>query len=160
MKLRYIYLFITIIFINYGCRQSQKDIEKEKKNEVSKAVKFSFSLERKLWENESSFKTRKQVYQHYRQGFSDELAESLTSYTWTDGGLRATEKTMEPPDTVHVLTVSDSEATVYYRIPTELRQIWQLKKYSIDRLRRDDGRWIIIESNEADTIPSPPILKP
>jgi hypothetical protein len=158
MKQRYTFFLITILFINYGCHQSQKEIDKKKKDEVSQAVKFSFSLEQKLWDNESAFKTRKQVYQHFRKGFSDELAESLTSYSWTDGGLRATEKTMEPPDTVHVLTVSDSEATVYYRIPTELRQIWQLKKYSIDHLRLDNGRWIIIESNESDTIPSPTIL--
>lgn len=159
MKTTAICIITLLLFLGFGCQKAKNSQIDPEKQEVRKAVKFAFGLEQQLWTHKSDFKSREQVYQHYRQGFSPGLSESLTSYSWSNGELRATEKTMEPPDTVHVLSISGDQATVFYKIPPDLRNIWQLKKYSIDNLQREGKRWIIYESNETDSVPPGIIFK-
>lgn len=153
MKMRFIFFLLLLSIYYLGCRRSENMQQERDQAEVKSAVKTAFGLEQQLWDHKANFRTRKQVYNHYRQGFSDELAESLTSYTWSEGELRATEKTMEIPDTVHIISISKEKATVYYKTPEDLRTIWQLKSYTINYLRREENRWIIYKSSESDTIP-------
>jgi len=153
-KSKLIILTLSFFFYGISCQNSDSDNSKDQKIQIQNDVKNAFRLEEQLWTNKSQFKTRQQVYHHYRQGFSDELAESLTSYSWTDGELRATEKTMEVPDTIFILSLSKDYAEVYFVIPSDLRNIWQLKKYSINYLRNENDKWIIYESKESDSIPT------
>jgi hypothetical protein len=60
---------------------------------------------------------------------------------------------MLPPDEVTVLTAADNEAQVYYETPAPLRELWNQKRYTLTRLRKIAGRWVITESATLDAPP-------
>jgi len=67
---------------------------------IISAVKYALGLEKRLIDNRSAFDSKEQVYKHYREGFTPEMAKRLTEYSWAGNGigLRASERTMEVPE--------------------------------------------------------------
>lgn len=142
-----------LVSLTTGC-QNQKTKNEQKQNlEIVKAVKFAYGLEKDLRDHASEYHTREQVLEHYKQGFGIDLANSLTDYSWTGHEVEIADKTMSPPDSINVLSKTDDSAVVYYPVPSDLRALWGLKKYSIDNLHKMDGDWKIFESKNVNTIP-------
>ena len=86
-------------------------------DEVAKAVQYAYSLEAQLWQRPTPPTTRGEVYAHFRLGFSDELAASLTDYAWTGDQLRASDPMMGVPEAIHIVSLKAEQAVVYYETP-------------------------------------------
>jgi len=143
---------LLLLMVGAGCSSSRGSVEEDadmnaRAAQVVAAVRFAYGLEKELLDHAGDFETRAQVYAHFRQGFSDDLATRLTGYAWGDGKPRAGPFATQPPDTVHVLTLGNTTATVYYATPPLLREAWVSEPYMLDELRREpDGRWVIVAS--------------
>lgn len=133
----------------------------ESRAAVVAAVRFAHSLDDSLAAHRSSFRSREDVYRHYRRGFADEIAGRLADHAWDAGlgELRGTEMVLEAPDSVVVLRVGPEEAEAAYVTPPTDRA-WGRGPYTIDRLRRAGGRWTIAESRDTAArlpgLPPPP----
>jgi hypothetical protein len=123
---------------------------------VVEAVKHAYSLEKRMWDNAAEFKTREQVYEHFRQGFSAEIAERLTNHSWSGQSLRPGDYATQEPDRVVVIDIQDSKATVYYETTSCFRDIWGVEKYSLDKLTREGAHWVITSSEGMKKIPTSP----
>jgi len=116
--------------------------------EVIRALRAAYGLEGSLYQAHRGFPdtvTREEVFAHYRQGFGRELAEDLTNYSWgpETPGLRPTERALAVPDSVGVLDFRREHALVAWIPPTAFRQQWGVPRCLVDRMVREDGRWII-----------------
>ena len=114
--------------------------------EVIDAVRTAYGLEGVLFQRAGSDTiSREQVYAHYRQGFSVELAQQLADYSWQPEShmLRATDRALTVPDSVGVLELKQDRALVAWIPPTTFRQQWGAPRCLVDRLVREDGRWIV-----------------
>ena len=112
--------------------------------EVIDALKAAYGLEGTLVQRGTAPITRAEVYAHYRQGFSDALAKELTDYSWDGGGgLRETERALTIPESVGVVELTQDRALVAWIPPTALRERWGAGRCVVDRLVREDGRWIV-----------------
>jgi hypothetical protein len=125
------------------------------KQEVIAAVRYALGLEQRLLENPSDFRSRNQVYEHFRKGFSHEMAERLTRHSWADDGSgpRSRGRVMEPPDTVHVSRIDASTATAFYETPKWIREMWGRKSFTVIDLARDEGLWVVVRARGADNRP-------
>ncbi len=126
------------------------------KSEIVVAVKYALSLEERLFDHGLAFKSKKQVYEHYRQGFGTEIAKRLTEYSWAGSGhgLRPGTRTMEPPKKVEVSQIDDDEAIVFYKTPKWIREMWGTEKFTVVKLKKEEGRWVIVEAKGTNFSPS------
>jgi hypothetical protein len=110
--------------------------------EVIDALKAAYGLEGTLLQQYAVAGTisRAEVYAHYRQGFSEALAQQLTDYSWP---LRETERALTIPDSVGVLELTPDHALVSWIPPTAFRIQWGAGRCIVDRLVREDSRWIV-----------------
>jgi len=115
--------------------------------EVIEALRTAYGLEGSLIDRLGAFDTitREDVYAHYRQGFSDQLARELADYSWQpeEKRVRATDRALTVPDSVGVLELKSDRALVAWIPPTNFRRQWGAPRCFIDRLVREEGRWII-----------------
>ena len=114
--------------------------------EVIDALKTAYGLEGVLFQRAGSDTiSREQVYAHYRQGFSVELAQQLADYSWQPDShmLRATDRALTVPDSVGVLELKQDRALVAWIPPTTFRKQWGAPRCLVDRLVREDARWIV-----------------
>lgn len=126
------------------------------KKEIINAVIFAYSLENSLFSDIIKISSRNDVYEHYRQGFSEEIANNLTDYSWSTrtNELIATEKATDIPKQVQVLKIKRDTAVVYYLIPEGIKTLWNVdEKYAIDYLKKENGRWIIVKSEWRNNLP-------
>ena len=110
------------------------------------ALKRAFGLEAALFEqHRATFDSvsREEVYAHYRTGFSEQLAQQLTDYSWQAGGLRAADRALAVPDSVGVLELKAAQAQVAWITPSDFRIQWSVPRCEVDRTVREDGRWIV-----------------
>ena len=113
---------------------------------VIEALKAAYGLEGALFQRGASDTiSREEVYAHYRQGFSGELAQQLTDYSWQPESrmLRATERALTIPDSVGVLELSQNHARLAWIPPTTFRRQWGAPRCLVDPLVREEGRWIV-----------------
>jgi hypothetical protein len=122
--------------------------------EVIDAVKLAHSLESSLWSNAEAFTSRHAVFEHYRQAFSEEFAQSLAKYSWSDEHqeLNATERVLEVPVRVCVLALDPERATVGYETPPTQVELWDVERFTVDQLRREQGRWAIFQSSDLESV--------
>lgn len=78
----------------------------------------------------------------WRQGFADSLFQFYSMYR-SQGGA---EWPMAVPDSVSVIRADSLTAEVWYPTPPLMREIWGREAYTIDRLRRVEGRWVVVSS--------------
>ncbi len=123
--------------------------------EIIAAVKQAYSLEEQLFAAREQYTSWEDVYRHYRRGFGEEIARRLADYSWWPEGdeLRGGDRSMAVPDTVLLLEVSDAYAVVVHPTPDWLQELWGRDKYTVDRLQRDNDRWVIVESRSISEIP-------
>jgi hypothetical protein len=119
---------------------------------VIDAVRFAYGLEAEYWRDPSAFSSYEQLYAHYRQGFSPELAAAMASHTLTSNGDPAT----WVPKRVQVAELSTTKALVWFITPAEFGKagFWGLEDYMLLRLRRDGGRWVVYWGDDRS---SPPV---
>jgi len=119
----------------------------KQQEDVTKALRAAYGLEGSLIDRLGAFDTitREDVYAHYRQGFGDQLASELTDYSWQpeEKRVRATDRALTVPDSVGVLELESDRALVAWIPPTSFRRQWGAPRCLIDRLVREEGRWII-----------------
>ena len=118
--------------------------------EVMDAARFAYGLETGYWEHPEQFPTRDKLYQHYRQGFSPDLAATMTAHTLSADSDLAT----WVPERVHVAELGVSQALVWFPTPPAFSQIWGLEHYTLLRLRRDGGRWVVYEGRDQSAPPA------
>jgi len=116
---------------------------------VAEAVNFALSLERKAIE-EAPFKSRADLEKFFRQGFSEGLAADMARFDWPHGS----DETHPLPSTINVLILTRNEAVAYYETPETGLEPDRSNQYSIQRVRKEDGRWIIYEVSFSTTRPS------
>lgn len=123
----------------------------DRAEEVAAAVRFAYGLEAQVWQDPVRFRTRTDVYAHFRQGFSPELAEAMTEHVLTSDGDLAT---WVPAD-VHVVEVLPSFALVWFPTPPAFGEegLWGLEDYMHLKLRREGDRWVIYEGADRSTPP-------
>lgn len=123
--------------------------------DIIAAVHEAYALQNTYWDSlgghgEPAHRaSREAILAHYRQRFGDSLAMEYTKYA-LEG---APEKIMDTPDSVAVLRVSGDVAEVAYPTPLPLKEIWGRADYTIDQLRRTDGRWKIVASHGSASRP-------
>ena len=113
---------------------------------VIEALKAAYGLEGTLFQHDAlDTISRAEVYAHYRQGFSEQLAEQLTEYSWEPVGhvLRATDRALTVPESVGVLKLTQDHALVAWIPPTNFRRQWRTPRCEVDSMVREDGRWIV-----------------
>jgi hypothetical protein len=119
----------------------------KQQEDVIKALRAAYGLEGSLIDRLGAFDTitREDVYAHYRQGFGDQLASELTDYSWQpeEKRVRATDRALTVPDSVGVLELESDRALVAWIPPTGFRRQWGAPRCLIDRVVREEGRWII-----------------
>jgi len=118
----------------------------QEQQQVIEALRAAYELEGSLITHGSvDTISREEVYAHYRTGFGEQLAQELTSYSWQDADhrLRSTDRALAVPETVGVLELKQDRALVDWIPPTSFRRQWGAPRCLIDRLIRENGRWII-----------------
>ncbi len=124
----------------------------EEVREVIEATRFAYGLETDYWRDPSDFRSYEQLYAHYRQGFSPELAAAMAKHTLTSKGDPAT----WVPDRVQVAELDADKALVWFVTPVEFGKsgFWGLEDYMLLRLRRDGSRWVVYWGDDRS---SPPV---
>jgi hypothetical protein len=112
--------------------------------EVIDALKAAYALEGVLFQHGIlDTISRDEVYAHYRRGFGEGLAQQLADYSWEGDRLRATERALTVPDSAGVVEFKRDRALVAWIPPTAFRAQWGAPRCFVDRLVREDGRWIV-----------------
>jgi hypothetical protein len=113
---------------------------------VIDALKAAYGLEGALVQRAGvDTISREEVYAHYRQGFSAELAQRLTDYSWEPEShmLRATDRALTVPESVGVLEVKSDHPLIAWISPTMFRMQWGVPRCLVDPLVREDARWVV-----------------
>jgi hypothetical protein len=141
---------IPLVYVCFASQQTPLE------SEIIAAVLEAYSLEDQLYAAPGQYTSWDDVYRHYRQGFSEEIAGNLADYSWRQEGgvLRETEKVMQVPGGVVVLELSDTHAVVAYPTTDVMLELWGAGKFTLDRLQLEDDHWVIVESNTTDEWPS------
>ena len=117
---------------------------------IIEALRHAYGLERELYQRVDSITTWDQVYEHYRRGFGEQLAQQFADYSWEapTGRLRATHMATVVPDSVGVIELKQSEALVAWISPSDFRLQWELPRCILDRLERQDEHWVIVQRDQ------------
>jgi len=123
---------------------------------IINAVKFAHSLETKLFANPESATSREYVFNFYRQGFSKDIAQRQTAYSWNEEtkSLRPGDISMDSPDIVIVISKTPLEAIVVYYTPDVLKRIWGLGTYTVETLNYENGKWVVTKSEPINKKPA------
>jgi hypothetical protein len=111
--------------------------------EVITALRAAYGLEADVFHQaRARTLTREEVYAHYRQGFGETLAERLTQYSWDDT-TDEMENALTIPDSVGVLSLANRQALLAWIPSTRFREQWGVGRCVVDRMVRENGRWIV-----------------
>lgn len=124
--------------------------------EVIRDLKYALGLEKLVFKNENSIKKRDNVLNIYRTGFVNDFANRLTDYSWDKkyNSLRYTHSALDMPDYVHVMDISRRTAVVYHENTPYMREFWDMKKYKIVTLIREDNKWKVAKTRNVEEIPA------
>ena len=151
-------IFLIIIFLIISSVLNSEEINENIRIEESvvKAVIFACGLERQLYEMNENINTKDQVYQHYLQGYSEDIAFRYANHSWTEYGLKLGDYAAFPPDVVFVQSVSDERAVAYFETPIVLQdeESWKALKYTIVELVRKENKWVITKTERTNNNPS------
>ena len=155
MKIKFLLTYLLLLMITFaGCQKLTKEEKSGLKTDLKSFVKYANNLEQDIFDNEENFDSREAVYEHFRQGFSVDLATDITAYLWEAGSLNASEIILAQPEgEIYFTKLKADEAEVFYETPETLRDAWDLKRYKIDKLRKEDNGWVIYESTDTDYEP-------
>ncbi|WP_153724147.1 hypothetical protein [Heliorestis convoluta] len=133
-----------------------KSLQQQKDQIVGDYI-FALSLEQQLHGLAGKWKSQEEVYQFYRQGFSDTLALNLTDYSWSDSmGLISTEPSMFLPDSdVHILEVDldHNIASVWHLTSSSEQHVWGTSDYTVATLHYEKGQWKIYDTDHRNQLP-------
>ncbi len=155
MKTNLLLSFLALLMISFaGCSGLSEEEKADLKTELRSFVRYANNLEKDIFENEENFDSQEAVFEHFRKGFSIDLATDITAYLWEDGSLNASEIILAQPESeIFFIKLKADEAEVYYETPEKLRDVWGLKRYKIDKLRKEDNGWVIYEATDTDYEP-------
>lgn len=119
---------------------------------VIDAARFAYGLESEYWEDPSAFDSPDDLYAHYRQGFSPDLAAAMTAHTLASQGDLAT----WAPEQVFVAELGVNDALVWFPTPPAFGQdgVWGLADYMHLRLRREGDRWVVYWGRDLSAPPA------
>jgi hypothetical protein len=60
---------------------------------------------------------------------------------------------MEPPKIVEVSQINANKAIAFYKTPKWQREVWGTEKFTVVKLKREKGRWVIWEAKGANSLP-------
>ncbi len=151
---RFTPMMLAATTLSLGCRREGPPLHAV----IIAAVRTAYTLQdrawdslRAAWQGDSATRhTRALAY--YRQAFGDSLAQFYAGYTAGGGP----EKIMDVPDSIAVLSSDHDHATVSYPTPLPLQEIWKAAPYTIDRLDRIQGRWLIMHTTRLAQRPARP----
>lgn len=135
-----------------SCGGSNKDYLLEK-SEIETAVIKANDCERELHKNRNKFTSKEEVYNYFKNYFSEELARNMTDYTWGINGFAAVEYALIAPKKAFISRMEDKKAEVFFETDAGLAELWGFKKYTIQKLKKEKGKWIIYESMTSDIRP-------
>jgi len=148
-----VFIIVLCFFATFfEARAASKEIH----SDISVAVKFAYSLEKSMKENISSFKTKENLVDHYKKGFSAKLSKRLATQFWDvdNKKLNADAKPiLVEPETVHILNVKKIRATAYFDSPKVLIRHWKQKKFTMLRLGLLNNHWTVYQMNTVNRIP-------
>jgi hypothetical protein len=150
---------ISVFFIFTACeaRRAQEEVINKADREIIEAIKYAYSLEELLWDNDRKMKSKEDVFKHFLMGFSEEKAKDLANYFWMEvrdeGGervemLRASDSVLIVPDIVEVLSKSEvkAEALLKYKASEEGPVTYKAHSVKV-RLKKENGIWKIYEAD-------------
>jgi hypothetical protein len=127
--------------------------EDAKTKQIAEAIIQAYSLEADYWRNPERYDSWQKLYDHYRLGFSAEIAEQLTEFTRTQDGDMAT----WTPYQVRIIEHDEDSALAWFPTPEDFTHgPWALRPYMMVRLRREQNRWVIHWAADQDTLPEQP----
>jgi hypothetical protein len=149
-------LILILFYAGKSRRAQEKDVDKADK-EIMEAIKYAYSLEEVLWENEREMKSKQDVFKLFRKGFSEEKAKDLADYFWMEGKdksgkrfemLRAGDPVLIVPDSVEVLSKSEDKAEALLKFKESEEGPVTYKAHSVKvKLRKENGIWEIYEAD-------------
>ncbi len=161
MRLSKYIVLATLAVLLFSCSRQKDRMEEaapsvgEVDQDIIAAVRFAYSLEEKLWEQEDKIDEKEDVVTLFRKGFSEELARDYADYVWIDERgkngtryrmLRAGDPVLFLPETIKVVNAEGDRATVHlkYRESTEGPVTWEAHT-DIVTLRREHDGWKIYD---------------
>lgn len=150
-----IYFLISalILFLIAGCFSSNYSDE-----DIVGDYIIALEKEKELFKNRDNWQTKEQVYEFYRQGFTEKIARGLADYSWNEKL-----ETLAPGDTslflpedeVYVLKRNRHSAQLWHKTPEDRVVIWNSNKYTVVTLVLENGVWIIDKSITQESCPDP-----
>lgn len=160
MKISIVFISIVLILLLFTAgktRRAQKEIVDKADKEIIEAIKYAYSLEEVLWENERKMKSKEDVINLFRRGFSEEKAKDLADYFWMEGKdesgksfemLRAGDPVLIAPDSVEVLSKIEDRAEALLKFKESEEGPLTYKAHSLKvKLRKENGIWKIYEAD-------------
>ena len=127
-------------------------------NDVIQAVISAHSLEASLFAKQPPAGSRDEVLGHFRQGFSEEIAQRLTEAMWDADQwvLKPGQANLFPiRGPIEFLELRKKRATVFYHASKEELERWQSMRWQINELIKTNDQWIIRAGHETDRRPKP-----
>ena len=142
------FMLLTLVLVSVASVMAEPVDEQT----IIDAVKLANALEGQYWDDPGAFRTREQLYAHYRKGYTAAIAERMTDYTLTQNGDAAT----WVPDEVHVVSIDEDSAVAWFRTPPAFAEhgSWGFQPFMVVRLRREEDRWVIDWATDSATPPS------
>jgi len=160
MKISFVFtffIFTLLLFLAGKSRRAEEQIVEKADKEIIEAIRFAYSLEEMLWDNEKKMKSKEDVYTHFRKGFSEQKAEDLTDYLWMEGEdesgehyemLRAGDPVLIVPDSVEVLSKGEDRAEALLKFKASEEGPVTYRAHSVKvKLRKENGIWKIYEAD-------------
>lgn len=86
-----------------------------------------------------------ELYEHYRQGFVEELAHSMAEYTRM---YRSSEPALFPPGSPVIVFANEKKATLIFRAHPYQKQMWQTADYISCHMVKEGDHWLIKSMEE------------
>ncbi|UCB44455.1 MAG: hypothetical protein JSV25_09530 [Spirochaetota bacterium] len=148
---------MLLVFSAGKSRRPQEETIDKTDKEIIDAIKYAYSLEEVLWDNDRKMKSKADVFNHFIKGFSEEKAKDLANYFWMEdrdesgekvGMLRAGDSVLIIPDSVEVLSKSEerAEALLKYKAVEEGPVTYKAHSVRV-RLKKENGIWKIYEAD-------------
>ena len=159
MRLSKYIVLATLAVLLFSCSRQKDRMEEaapsveEVDQDIIAAVRFAYSLEEKLWEQEDKIDEKEDVVTLFRKGFSEELARDYADYVWIEERgkngtryrmLRAGDPVLILPEVMKVVNAEGDKAIVHlqYKESTEGPVTWEAHT-DIVTLRREQDGWKI-----------------
>jgi hypothetical protein len=149
-------ILVVLLFTSGKTRRAQEKNVNRADREIIEAITYAYGLEGELWDNESKMKSREDVFNLFRKGFSEEKAKDLADYFWMEGTdtngehfemLRAGDPVLIAPDSIEVLSKSEDRAEALLKYEKSEEGPMTYKAHSVKvELRKENGVWKIYQA--------------